>query len=190
MGMKGQPLKVSLPGTAYQRRERWWWRVRLPGEDRVRARALKPPGQRAATRDRGTAAKVAFELWEQAVRCEAERQTRQDADDRVARLKAKFLQKMQDVSQVVDRLSVTGESEVRAKGPSIATATGLAVGADATGCCGCCGASDVPIAQLRAIDSGQLLCPTCLAQLKAAARASRSRETKDTAREAAQVSCW
>ena len=188
--MKGQSLKVSLPGTAYQRRERWWWRVRLPGEDRVRARALKPPGQRAATRDRATAAKVAFGLWEQAVRREVEQQVRQGTDDRVARLKAKFLQKMQDVSQVVDRLSVAGGSEVREKGQRRATTAGPSIGADATGCCGCCGSCDVPVAQLRVIDSGQSLCPTCLAQFKAAARASRSRETKGAAREAAQAACW
>lgn len=186
--MKGQSLKVSLPGTAYQRRERWWWRVKLPGEARSRARALKPQGQRAATRDRRTAAKVAFELWEQAVRREAERQSRQDADERIAKLKAKFSQKMRDVSQVVDRLSAGGGSEVRESAQSGATATRPSVGVDETGCCGCCGASDVPTTQLQMIDSGQLLCPTCLSQLKAAARATESRQTEDMARDAARAS--
>ena len=113
--MKGQPLKVSLPGTAYQRGQRWWWRVKLPGEDKPRAMALKPEGQKTATKDCRTAANVAFELWEEAVREDARRRAGMDTDDKIARLKAKFLQKMHDVSQVVDRLSDKGGAEIPEK---------------------------------------------------------------------------
>jgi hypothetical protein len=37
----------------------------------------------------------------------------------------------------------------------------------AVGACECCGALDVAVADLRRIDSGQLLCPHCLAALRA-----------------------
>jgi hypothetical protein len=35
-----------------------------------------------------------------------------------------------------------------------------------TGCCECCNASGTPVAQLKRIDSGQWLCPHCLAALQ------------------------
>ena len=185
--MKGQPLKVSLPGTAYQRGQRWWWRVKLPGEDKPKARALKLSRQKAATKDRQTAAAVAFELWEQAVREDAERRVRIDADEKVARLKAKFLQKMQDVSQVMNRLSDRNGAEGLEKSNGNIQPTGSSGDAAGAEVCGCCGARDVPSAVLQAIDSGQLLCPKCLADLKAASSAVEPDETKRTIQEADRV---
>lgn len=185
--MKEQPLKVSLPGTAYQRGQSWWWRVKLPGEDRPRARALKPNGQKTTTKDFRTAAKVAFELWEQAVREDARKRVRVDADEKIARLKAKFLQKMHDVSQVANRLSDGDGAEVREKVNGNVQPTTGSCDAEGRVMCGCCESRDVPPAALRPIDSGQLLCPECLAELKAAASVSESRQAKGTTQEMDQA---
>ena len=167
--MNGQPLKVSLPGTAYQRGQRWWWRVKLPGEDKPRARALKPEGGKSATKDRQTAARIAFKLWEQAVEEEAQRRARIDADEKISRLKAKFLHKMHDISQVVNRLSDKEGIRIREEADEDIPATGSACDPEETGTCDCCGADDVAASSLQAIDSGQWLCPDCLAALKEAA---------------------
>jgi len=167
--MNGQPLQVSLPGTAYQRGERWWWRVKLPGEDKPRARALKPEGEKAATKNRQTAAEVAFKLWERAVEEEAQRRVRIDADEKISRLKAKFLHKMHDVSQVVNRLSANGGARDAGEANGDIPAPGPPCDSEETGTCGCCGMCDVPVTSLQAIDSGQSLCPDCLTALKRAA---------------------
>lgn len=172
--MNGQPLKVSLPGTAYQRGERWWWRVKLPGEDKPRARALKPEGEKAATKNRQTAAKVAFRLWERAVEEEAQRRVRIDADEKISRLKAKFLQKVHDVSQIVNRLSANEGARDAEEADGDIPAAGSSCDSAETGTCGCCGACDVPVTSLQAIDSGQSLCPDCLTALKQAAGDSTS----------------
>jgi hypothetical protein len=185
--MNGQPLKVTLSGTAYQRGQRWWWRVQLPGEDKPKARALKPEGQKAATKDRQEAAKVAFELWEHAVREDERRRVRMDADEKIARLKAKFLQKMHDVSQVVNRLSNREDAEARKGVDEDVQTAEPSCDTEETGTCGCCKAHDVPMTELRAIDSGQLLCPKCLANLKAAASTIEPQETKHTVPEADQA---
>lgn len=185
--MKGQPFQVSLPGTAYQRGQCWWWYVKLPGEDRPRARALKPKGQKTTTKDLQTAAQVAFELWEQAVRDDAQRRVRIDADEKIARLKAKFLQKMHDVSQVVNRLPGRDGVEVGEKATGNVQPTTGSCDVEVTMMCGCCESRDVPPTALRPIDSGQLLCPACLAELKAAAGISESRQTKGTPQEMDQA---
>ena len=144
----------------------------MPGEDKPRARALKPKGQKTTTKDRETAAKVAFALWEQAVREDAREQVRTDTGEKIAILQTKLLQKMHDVSQVVNRLSekdgVRGPGKANANVPP----PGLSCDAKETGICDCCESHDVPFTTLQAIDSGQMLCPECLAELKAAAQAS------------------
>jgi hypothetical protein len=57
----------SFPGTLYQRGDRWWWRVKLPGEAKKKARPLKPPGAKYATKELGTAETLAAEIWRRAV---------------------------------------------------------------------------------------------------------------------------
>jgi hypothetical protein len=52
----------DLPGSLYQRNGRWWWKVRLPGEDKIKARPLKPVGSRYATTDYAVAAECAKQL--------------------------------------------------------------------------------------------------------------------------------
>ncbi|UCD51206.1 MAG: hypothetical protein JSW27_00970 [Phycisphaerales bacterium] len=178
--MNGQPLKVSLPGAAYQRGQRWWWRVKLPGEDKPRARALKPEGQKAATKDLQTAAKVAFKLWERAVEEEAQRRVRIDADEKISRLKAKFLQKMHDVSQLVNGLADKEGTGVQERVDGNVLAAGSSYETEETGICDCCGTRDVPVTSLQAIDSGQSLCPDCLTALREAAGSNAPHEAEHT----------
>jgi len=49
--MAKAPARVTLPGSLYQKNGRWWWKANLPGEDKPKARALKPAGSRCATTD-------------------------------------------------------------------------------------------------------------------------------------------
>lgn len=56
--------KISLPGCFFQRGERWYWRVKLPGEDKHKTRPLMPRGAKYATKDRQTAEEVAKEMWQ------------------------------------------------------------------------------------------------------------------------------
>jgi len=57
-----------LPGSLYQRAGRWWWHVRLPGDDHYSSVPLKPPGSRFATSDRSVATELAHILWKRALR--------------------------------------------------------------------------------------------------------------------------
>jgi len=57
----------KVPGTIYLNGRRYWWKVRLPGEDRPRARPLKPMGAQYATKDKAVALQVARRLWRRAV---------------------------------------------------------------------------------------------------------------------------
>ena len=66
------PARVTLPGSLYQKNGRWWWKVDLPGEDKPKARALKPNGSRCATTDYQEAEEVAREMWGLAVEAEAQ----------------------------------------------------------------------------------------------------------------------
>ena len=48
---RNQKRSADLPGTIYLNKNRWWWKVQLPGEDKIKARPLKPIGSRYATTD-------------------------------------------------------------------------------------------------------------------------------------------
>lgn len=96
--MKECHLKVQLPGTFFQRKQRWWWRVRLPGETRVKSRALRPDGDQCGTKSRETAQKRAFELWQQALVTEAEARLRQE-------IRQQGQEKAKAYAELVGRLS-------------------------------------------------------------------------------------
>ena len=85
--MSKRPPKVALPGEMYQKNGRWWWKVRLPGEPRVRERALKPDGALVATKTRKVAEEVACEKWRLAIEADAAARAR-------AELKAETGQKI------------------------------------------------------------------------------------------------
>ena len=65
--MAKKSRKARLPGSIYQNKNRWWWKVKLPGENKPKARPLKPVGSRFATTDRNVAEEVAQEMWQRAV---------------------------------------------------------------------------------------------------------------------------
>ncbi|MBL7186189.1 MAG: hypothetical protein ISS70_07665 [Phycisphaerae bacterium] len=84
--------KAVLPGEMYQKNGRWWWKVRLPGEARVRARALKPDGARVAPKTRKVAEEVACERWRLSIEAETEARVKSEiqakAEKAVAQAKA------------------------------------------------------------------------------------------------------
>ncbi|MFZ9033926.1 MAG: hypothetical protein ACO21J_08240, partial [Anaerohalosphaeraceae bacterium] len=53
---------ADLPGTIYLNKNRYWWKVQLPGEDKPKARPLKPIGSRYATTDYAVAVECARQL--------------------------------------------------------------------------------------------------------------------------------
>ena len=198
--------RVTLPGEFYRRAGRWWWRVKLPGEDKVEARPLKLDAANAATDDRENAEKIALEMWENAVREDAVRQIRLESTEKIERLKAQFLDKVRHFTELAETANAQIEAEAKARAEAEAKLAQMAPGgapaipgsgpqaedaglpaprSDAqageresttppasnppveVGACECCGATDVALASLRRIDSGQLLCPRCLAALRA-----------------------
>ncbi len=222
--MEGQVLRVTLPGKLFLRGDRWWWSVKLPGENKAGSRALRPQGAKAAVSDRETAEKIALETWEQAIREQAQRQMMAESSQKVAALKAQFLDKVRHFTEVVERATAKAEAEARARAEAEAelrrivqtagqqktederarvVGAGRVPGCDVsrlesppcacpnesgqpqevapgdpqsathnpqyeeTGYCECCESAGIPAAQLEQIDSGQLLCPHCLAALRA-----------------------
>ncbi|NLX60448.1 MAG: site-specific integrase [Phycisphaerae bacterium] len=65
--MSDLPRLSKTPGCIYKNRDRWWWKVRLPGESAITARPLKPEGARYATTDRRLAEQVAREMYRRAI---------------------------------------------------------------------------------------------------------------------------
>lgn len=215
--MEGQVLRVTLPGKLFRRGDRWWWSVKLPGEDKARSRPLKPKGAKVAVSDSETAEKIALEMWEQAIREQAQRQIVAESSQKVAALKAQFLDRVRHFTEVVERATAKAEAEARARaeaeaelrriaqtagqkteeeGPEVVEAdrvpkrerTTFGVPAapadphaasrspqyEETDYCECCESAGIPATQLEQIDSGQLLCPRCLAALRADASRTRS----------------
>ncbi|MHC5091797.1 MAG: hypothetical protein ACYSOJ_09280, partial [Planctomycetota bacterium] len=58
-------LSADLPGTIYLNKNRYWWKVQLPGETKIKARPLKPVGCKYATTDRLVAVEVARNLYQE-----------------------------------------------------------------------------------------------------------------------------
>ena len=113
--MKERTLKVTLPGEMYERAGRWWWRVQLPGEDKPKARPLRSPGTSMAAGDRATAERIAVEMWEQAVRQTGARQITLDCAQKVERLKAQFLDKVRQLTEIVESATARAQVEAQAR---------------------------------------------------------------------------
>ena len=60
-----QKQPADLPGTIYLNKNRYWWKVRLPGEDKPKARPLKPVGSHYATTDYAVAVECAKQLLQE-----------------------------------------------------------------------------------------------------------------------------
>ncbi|OQY07325.1 MAG: hypothetical protein B6I25_02220, partial [Planctomycetales bacterium 4572_13] len=56
----------DIPGAIYLNKNRYWWKVKLPGEEKMKARPLRPIGAKYATIDHSVACEVARNLWQQA----------------------------------------------------------------------------------------------------------------------------
>ena len=56
---------ADLPGAIYLNKNRYWWKVQLPGEDTPKARPLRPIGARYATTDYAVAVECAKQLLQQ-----------------------------------------------------------------------------------------------------------------------------
>jgi hypothetical protein len=56
-----------MRGSLYKNGNRWWWRVKLPGEKKRKGIPLKPAGAKLPTKDKDIAIGVAEMLWQQAV---------------------------------------------------------------------------------------------------------------------------
>lgn len=54
----------NLTGTIYLNNGRWWWKVRLPGEQKLKYFPLKSTGAKFATKDRKTADIIAADIWQ------------------------------------------------------------------------------------------------------------------------------
>jgi hypothetical protein len=228
-------LKATLPGDLYERSGRWWWRTRLPGESKAKARPLKTPETGEAVCDRDMAERIAVQLWEQAACENGTRQLTRDCAEKVERLKAQFLDKIRQLTVIVESANARALAEAQARteiearlnaivhtagqkttlaspiqtlnpaaphppgqatdlcaqpstiesaestvlsnrlhgaAPEPVHASGLppvmADDADLqpqTGICECCGAEAL-VSDLETIDSGQLLCPDCIAALR------------------------
>ena len=77
--MTKKTFKVGLPGDLYQKNNRWWWKVKLPGKRRLKERGLKPKGARFATTDRAEGEAIAVAMWESAIRKEVQAEARAKA---------------------------------------------------------------------------------------------------------------
>ena len=63
-GSSKKTTQNALPGSIYLNKNRYWWKVQLPGEPSIKARSLKPIGARYATTDYSVAVEVARALLE------------------------------------------------------------------------------------------------------------------------------
>jgi integrase len=65
MARKRQKQTADLPGTIYLNKNRYWWKVRLPGDEKIKARPLKPYGSSYATTDYAVAVECARQLLQE-----------------------------------------------------------------------------------------------------------------------------
>ncbi|UCD53514.1 MAG: CHAD domain-containing protein [Phycisphaerales bacterium] len=160
------PPTDDLPGTLYQRGSRWWWRVRLPGEDRARSRALKPDGSEVTTTDQGLAVKIARAMWQRAEQA----QSHEDVESRILEAvaaQAATLPATVPAGAAEDRVEtheVQDEATSRSR-PQMAPRAVTPCPAR-TVLCECCGRNGFLESELARIDSGQRLCANCLAELR------------------------
>lgn len=85
--------KAGIPGSIYRNKNRYWWKVALPGEGLPKSRPLKPRGARFATGDYNVAVEVAREMWQQAL---FRARRIDDSDDSVAGLVQAYLRHCRD----------------------------------------------------------------------------------------------
>ncbi|MBN2129229.1 MAG: CHAD domain-containing protein [Sedimentisphaerales bacterium] len=145
--MTEESLETTLPGTFYQRGSRWWWRVQLPGEDKPKSRPLRRAGSRETATEKQEAAEIAAEMWQAtapapSVEVPVEAAPQEDAP----------------VMEAVEE----GPAEMPVE-PDYDEATAAPA---PNAVCECCSRNHLLASEVARIDSGQLLCRDCLAELR------------------------
>lgn len=191
--------RATLPGTIYKKNGRWWWRVRLPGQDRIRCRSLRPEGSRVGTRSREQAGQIALGLWEEALMAKAKQdlvenpplERKDGASSRAGKATVPSQQVSPGESLPCANVSDNGQSkdDLPGHGPdssrslhAVESVTPSQLqghldwlspldGVDDHALCECCGLQDFFEEYLRRIDSGQRLCPRCYGEFKKKAKA-------------------
>jgi len=165
-----KPMEAELPGTFYQRGSRWWWRVQLPSENKPRSRALRPARSRATTTDWKVAIEVASEMWQVASQGPAAAQppteTAGDAGESAAM--SREVVKADSATERADEPRAQEQGSVRS--PVLAGPADTAPPPAGMAICECCGKNHLLASDVSRIDSGQLLCTDCLAELRRTAR--------------------
>ena len=182
--MAEESFNVQLPGRVYKKKNRWWWSVKLPGEQKAKPRALKPPGARFATTDPEEAQQIALEMWQLAIRAEIETSIRTETEqeikssaekveklktetaETIAKLKAEFAEQIKVYSDAAAKAEEKAKAEAAARTEAEAKLNEILTQPMRTATCECCGKKDIPENDLVKIDSGQLLCPDCFKQLR------------------------
>jgi len=166
----------------YRKGERWWWKVRLPGENRLRARSLRPLGASAGTTTRGVAEDVALAMWEAASVAQARVEFARERQES-ARVRAGVHCRLHNPLEEPD--PDTDSENIHAPAVNPSETSDLTVDIDLTSgggdlftfanCpedgggretqdqarCDCCESTDFYAEYLLTIDSGQQLCPRC-----------------------------
>lgn len=157
--------QVKLPGRMFRKKNRWWWQVQLPGEERPRSRALKPEGSRVATTDRAAAQEIAFAMWQEAVQAEAETRVKEQQAAKAQQLKAKLRERAKALEELMEKTRAKAKAEAAARAKLEAELKRLRKETPRTAPCECC-ARQTPERDLHRIDSGQRLCRACLQALR------------------------
>jgi len=164
--MTDEPRETTLPGTFYQRGSRWWWRVQLPGEDKPKSRPLRAAGSQETATDKTAALEIAAALWQSA----SNGAPKEPPDDETAgAVEATAASPAPEPSEEPAQEPVA-EPQPAQEAPSAAPIDADAPETPApetrTAVCECCSRNHLPGSDMCRIDSGQLLCPDCLAELR------------------------
>jgi hypothetical protein len=161
--MTDEPLETTLPGSFYRRGSRWWWRVQLPGEDKPRSRPLRPPGSHETTTEKKAALEIAAALWQSALQNLPDEQPKDETDAGTeAEVAAAAAPELKEEPVVEPEPSQEARAEISAP----ADAPEPPEPEPRTAVCECCSRNHLPDRDMSRIDSGQLLCRDCLAELR------------------------
>ena len=180
--------RATLPGTIFKKNGRWWWKVRLPGQDRVRSRSLRPEGSRVGTRSRTQAGQIALRLWEEALTAQAQKDSKKTIYTNKQHRARIYTGKQEpardatphtaasdigDQSKKPTRLEpITSQPRHTAESTASEPPSGhldwldFLIGIEDHALCECCGQQDFFEEYLHQIDSGQRLCPRCYGEFK------------------------
>jgi multidrug efflux pump subunit AcrA (membrane-fusion protein) len=167
--MPNESPQVNLPGRMYRKKTRWWWNVQLPGEDKARARALKPEGSRAATTEEQEAAEIALAMWQAAVRAEEAARVKAEEAAKAQRVRARFQERAKELTDMVEQANARARAEASARAQLEAELEQIRQKPECAIACECCGRL-TSADEIHRIDSGQQLCRSCVDALREATR--------------------